>query len=200
MKSITSDSTENGTQIKGKVNLEKKKSDAIKGLHKLFVNELKEIYWAEEEIKKGLNKMIKHASVYELTDELTIYHDVIKEHQTLIEEVFLLIDEKVEKVKCKPMEILLGEVEILLEETKKGIVRDAEIISSVVKIELYQIATYNVVCFFVRTMGEHDAATLLHKILDQKNENFEKLSQIIDSIELERDDVENQKMDRVYRS
>jgi ferritin-like metal-binding protein YciE len=193
MKSIVSESIENESQIKGKVNSEKRKSETAKGLHKLFVNELKEIYWSEEEIKKGLNKMIKHTGAYELADELTIYHDVIKEHQKLIEEVFLLINEKVEDVKCKPMEILLKEADTLLEETKKGIVRDAGIISSVTKIELYQIATYNVVCFFVRTMGDHDVAGLLHKILDQKKVNFEKLSQIIDSIELKRVDAENQK-------
>jgi ferritin-like metal-binding protein YciE len=193
MKSIVSESIENESQIKGKVNSEKRKSETAKGLHKLFVNELKEIYWSEEEIKKGLNKMIKHTGAYELADELTIYHDVIKEHQKLIEEVFLLINEKVEDVKCKPMEILLKEADTLLEETKKGIVRDAGIISSVAKIELYQIATYNVVCFFVRTMGDHDVAGLLHKILDQKKVNFEKLSQIIDSIELKRVDAENQK-------
>jgi len=195
MKSIISESIENESQIKGKVNSEKKKSDAVKGLHKLFVNELKEIHWAEEEIKKVLNKMIKHTGAYELADELTIYHDVIKEHQKLIEEVFLLINEKVENVKCKPVEILIKDADILLEETKKGIVRDAGIISTVVKLELYQIATYNVVCFFSRTMGDNDAAVLLHKILDQKNEYFEKLSQIVDSIELEQIDVENQKID-----
>src|SRR5450432_184047 len=119
MKSIVSESIENDSQIKGKVNSEKRKSEAAKGLHKLFVNELKEIYWSEEEIKKGLNKMIKHTGAYELADELTIYHDVIKEHQKLIEEVFLLINEKVEDVKCKPMEILLKEADTLLEETKK---------------------------------------------------------------------------------
>jgi len=195
MKSIISESIENESQIKGKVNSEKKKSDAVKGLHKLFVNELKEIHWAEEEIKKVLNKMIKHTGAYELADELTIYHDVIKEHQKLIEEVFLLINEKVENVKCKPVEILIKDADILLEETKKGIVRDAGIISTVVKLELYQIATYNVVCFFSRTMGDNDAAVLLHKILDQKNEYFEKLSQIVDSIELEQIDVEYQKID-----
>jgi|SRR5450432_2052873 ferritin-like metal-binding protein YciE len=195
MKSIISESIENESQIKGKVNSKKKKSDAVKGLHKLFVNELKEIHWAEEEIKKVLNKMIKHTGAYELADELTIYHDVIKEHQKLIEEVFLLINEKVENVKCKPVEILIKDADILLEETKKGIVRDAGIISTVVKLELYQIATYNVVCFFSRTMGDNDAAVLLHKILDQKNEYFEKLSQIVDSIELEQIDVEYQKID-----
>jgi ferritin-like metal-binding protein YciE len=195
MKSIISQSNENGIQIEGKINSDKENSDAYKGIHKLFVNELKEIYWTEEEIKKCINKMIKRVSAFELADELTIYHDVIKEHKTLIEEVFLRMDEKVEGEKCKPMEILLKEADILLEETKKGIARDAGIISSIVKFELYQIATYNVACFFVRTMGDNDTARLLHKILDHKNDIFEKLSQIIDSIELERVDAENQKID-----
>ena len=195
MKSIISESSENGIQIKGKVNSEKRKSDSVKGLRKLFVNELKEIYWAEKEVKKTLNKMNKHASAYELADELSIYHDVINEHQTLIEEVFLQMDEKAEDFKCKPMEIFLREADILLEETKKGITRDAGIISSVIKLELYQIATYNIVCFFARTMGNNDTAALLHKILDQKNKIFEKLSQMVDSIELERADAENQKID-----
>jgi ferritin-like metal-binding protein YciE len=195
MKSTISESFENETQIKAKENSEIMKFDAVKEMHKLFVNELNEIYWSEEEIKKGFKKMIKHASAYELVDQLTIYHDAIRDQQTLVEEVFLQIDVKMEEVKCKPIEILLKEADILLEETKKGIARDAGIISSALKIGLYQIASYNIVCFFARTMGENDAAELLNKILDHKKVNAEKLSQIVDSIELERLDAENQKID-----
>ena len=192
MKSIINQRNANVSEVTGIVNSEKSKHESAKGLHKLLVNELKQIYWTEEEIEKGFNKMIKHVSAYELADELAKHHDIIKVHQVLIEEVFLRINEKVEDAKSKPMEILLKEADILLEETKKGITRDAGIISSVVKIELYQIATYNVVCFFVRTMGDNEVAGLLHEILNQKNEKFEKLSQIVDSIELEQVDAENQ--------
>jgi ferritin-like metal-binding protein YciE len=195
MKSIIDHPIENGTEVTGKVNSEKRKHDSAKGMHKLLVNELKQIYWTEEETKKGLNKMIKHVSAYELADELANHHDIIKEQQGLIEEVFLRIDEKVEDEKSKPVEILLKEADILLEKTKKGITKDAGIISSVVKIELYEIATYNVACFFARTMGDREVAAVLHKILDQKNEKFEKLSQIVESIELEQVDAENQKID-----
>jgi ferritin-like metal-binding protein YciE len=164
------------------------------GLHKLFVSELKEIYWAEKEIKKCVNKMIRHAGAFEIADELTSIHEVSKEHQIMIEEVFLHIDEKAMDAKCMFLELLIRDTEIFLEETKKGIVRDAGIISSLLKIELYQIASYSAACFFARTTGGKDSAGLLNTILDQKNKNFEKLSQIVDSIELEKLAADNQKI------
>jgi ferritin-like metal-binding protein YciE len=192
MKSINGESTENRTQVIGELNSEKKKPEAVKALYKLFVNDLKEIYWAEKEIKKCLNKIVKHASAFEIADELTSYHEVVNEHKILIEEVFLHIDEKAEDARCKFIEFLIDDTEDFLEETKKGVVRDAGIISYLLKIELYQIATYSAACFYARTLEDKNAADLLNTILDQKNKNFEKLSQIVDSIELERVDAGNQ--------
>jgi ferritin-like metal-binding protein YciE len=183
MKSINSETFEYDSQRAREIISEKANTNKIKGLYKLLVNELKEVYWAEDEVKKCFRQMIKHTSSLELSDELTRHFDIVEEQKTILGEVFLLIDEKVEDHTCKPIEVLLKEADIFLDETKKGITRDAAIISLVVKIELYQIASYSVLCFFAKMLSENNAGRLLRKNLDQKEEYFEKLSQLIDSME-----------------
>jgi len=79
-------------------------SDSVKGLRNLFVDELKEIYWSEAAIKRPLHKMIKHTSSDELMNELTKHLEAIKQHQLRLEEVFLIIDEKIEVVKSKAVD------------------------------------------------------------------------------------------------
>ena len=183
MKSINSEIFEYDSQRAREIISEKVNTNKIKGLYKLLVSELKEIYWTENEVKKCFHQMIKHTSSVELSDELTRHLDIVEEQKTILAEVFLLVDEKLEDHASKPIEVFLKEADIFLDETKKGITRDAGIISLAVKIELYQIASYRVLCFFAKMLAENNAGRLLRKNLDQKEEYFEKLSQLIDSLE-----------------
>ena len=161
------------------------RSVEVKGLRKLFVDELKEIYWAEGSFKQVLHKMIKHSSAFELRDELNRQLEFIDDHQMKIGEVLLIIGEKSEGVKSKAVEGLIKEAEKTMDETKKGLVKDAGIISSAFKIIYYETATLGVLCFYARTLGEDVAAGILHKSLRQENDASEKLSQLIESISLE---------------
>lgn len=185
METIASKPVVSGSVKNEKGNPEKRKSGTVRGLRNLFVDELKEIYWSEAAIKKPLHKMIKHTSSDELMNELTKHLEAVKQHQLRLEEVFLIIDEKIEVVKSKAMEGLIKEVEIIMDETKKGILKDAGIISAALKIKHYGIATYGILSFYARALGETDAAGLLHKTLEQEKEANEMLSQIIESMKVE---------------
>ena len=185
METIAIKPAKNDSRKKGQVNLEKHNSDIVKGLRNLFLNELKEIYWSEAAIKKPLHKMIKHTRSDELMDELNKHLEAIKQHQIRLEEVFLIIDDKIAIVKSKAIEGLIKDVENAMDETKKGILKDACIISAALKIKHYGIASYGILCFYARTLGEDHAATLLHETLVEEKEANEKLSQIIESIKLE---------------
>ena len=182
MKNTSIKSTEKIVAKKGIKNLIKAKPNAAKGLRDLFINELKDIYWAEKALTKAIPKMIKNASAPELVDALTGHLEVTKEHVTRLEEVFNSISEKAVAVKCEAMAGLTKEAEEIMEQTEEGVVRDAGIISAGQKVEHYEIATYGTLCSFAKTLGEHDAAALLQQTLDEEMEADEKLSEIAESV------------------
>lgn len=187
-----SKSSQNGSTSKGV----KAKSDAAQGLHDLFVDGLKDIYWAEKELTKALPKMIKNASSDSLVEALKSHLEETKMQITRLEDVFSTIGEKVSAKKCEAMAGLTKEAEAIMEDTEHGVVRDAGIISGAQKIEHYEIATYGTLASFARVLGEDEAASLLEETLNEEKAADVKLSEISDSINVDaadEDDEENEK-------
>ena len=182
----TSKPTKNGTAKKAT----SAKPDAAQGLRELFIDELKDIYWAEKELTKAIPKMIKNASSEELIEALTSHLEETKTHVSRIEEVFSSIGEKAVAKKCEAMAGLTKEAGEIMEDTEKGVVRDAGIILAGQKVEHYEIATYGTLASFARILGEEEAASLLEETLEEEKVADEKLSQISDSINVEAADEE----------
>ena len=176
-----SKSAQNGTTSKGVP----AKSDAAQGLRDLFVNELKDVYWAEKELTKAIPKMIKNATSDELVEALTGHLEETKTHVTRLEEVFSSIGEKAVAKKCEAMAGLTKEAGEIMEETEQGVVRDAGIILAGQKVEHYEIATYGTLASFAKTLGEDEAASLLEETLNEEKAADEKLSEISDSINVD---------------
>ncbi|MBK5285129.1 MAG: ferritin-like domain-containing protein [Bacteroidia bacterium] len=174
-------SAQNGTHKSGSQNRVKAKPNAAQGLRGLFTDELKDIYWPEKELTEAIPKMIENATADELAEALTGHLEVTREHVTRLEKVFSSIGEKAVEKKCEAMEGLMKEAEEIMEHTKKGMVRDAGIISAAQKVEHYEIATYGTLCTFAKTLGENEAASLLHETLEEEKEADEKLSEIAES-------------------
>ena len=176
----------------------KEKADAAQGLRELFVAELKDIFWSENELIKAIPKMIQNATADELAEALTNHLEETREQVTRLEEVFSSIDEQPEAKKCEAMEGLIKEAEEIMENTKQGAVRDAGIISAAQKIEHYEIATYGTLCSFANILGEDMAASLLEETLIEEKEADEKLTEIaLSSINIEAagDDAEEEEKD-----
>ncbi len=146
----------------------KTKADIAHGLRALFVNELKDIYWAENALTKAIPEMVKNATSEELVAALTGHLEETKEHVKRLEEVFSLIKEKAEAKKCEAMAGLIKEAEEIMKSTEKGVVRDAGIILAAQKVEHYEIATYGTLFSFAKTLGEDKAAELLQKTLSEE--------------------------------
>lgn len=163
----------------------KAKSDAAQGLRDLFEDELKDIYWAEKALTKALPKMIKNATDTELVSALTQHLEVTKEQVSRVEMVFKTIGVKAEAKKCEAMAGLIKEAEEIMESTKSGVVRDAGIISAGQKVEHYEIATYGTLCSMAKTLGEQEAASLLHQTLNEEKEADSKLSEVASTINVE---------------
>ena len=83
--------------------------------HKLFVDELKDIYWAEKHLVTALPKMIKGATTQELKDAISAHLEETKNQVTRLEKVFESIDQKAVAKKCDAMEGLIEEGKSILE-------------------------------------------------------------------------------------
>lgn len=148
----------------------KAKASAADGLRELFVDSLKDIYWAEKALTKALPKMAKNATSENLIKAINDHLAVTQEQSARLEKVFSLVGEKASAKKCDAMEGLIKEGESIMEETEKGPVRDAGIIAASQKIEHYEIATYGTLAAFAATLGEDDAVLLLEKTLAEEKE------------------------------
>lgn len=158
-----------GTQTKSRGTV-KAKSSAAEGLRELFVDSLKDIYWAEKALTKALPKMAKNATSEDLINTINDHLTVTEDQVSRLEQVFDLIGEKASAKKCEAMEGLIKEGESIMEETQQGPVRDAGIIAASQKIEHYEIATYGTLAAFAQTLGEDEALQLLQQTLDEEKQ------------------------------
>jgi ferritin-like metal-binding protein YciE len=165
--STTATKAKGGTTSKGKV---KPKSSAAEGLRELFVDSLKDIYWAEKALTKALPKMAKNATSEDLIATINNHLTVTEEQVERLEQVFEIIGEKASAKKCEAMEGLIKEGETIMQETQEGPVRDAGIIGASQKIEHYEIASYGTLAAFAQTLGEDEALQLLQQTLEEEKE------------------------------
>ncbi len=140
-------------------------------LRELFIDELKDIYWAEKHLTKALPKLAKAATSQELSSAFQ-NHLVQTEGQIgRIEQVFELLGTAARAKKCEAMDGLVTEAQNLLEELPKGtMVRDAGLIIAGQKVEHYEIAAYGSLVQLAKTMGENEIADILAQTLEEEKQ------------------------------
>ena len=150
--------------------------------HKLFVDELKDIYWVEKNLVKALGKMAKAATSEELTKAITDHQEVTKAQLERLDQVFELIGQEPKAKKCEAMAGLIAEGQEVIDDTDEdSAVRDAGIIISSQKIEHYEIAAYGSLRTLATIMGHNEAADLLAQTLSEEKEADSMLTQIAES-------------------
>ena len=148
-------------------------------LQELFINELKDIYWAEKHLTKAIPKMRKASTSEELAQAFEDHLAVTEEHVNRLEEVFELMEEPARAKKCDAMEGLVKEGEGIIEDTDEGTAtRDAGLIMAAQKVEHYEIATYGSLVQLAKTLGRDDVAEILQSTLDEEKEADELLTNI----------------------
>jgi len=151
-------------------------------LNELFLDELKDIYWAEKHLTKALGKMAKKATSDELRQALLTHQTETDNQIARLEQVFESIDEKAVAKKCDAMAGLIEESESIMEDTEDGsLTRDAGIISAAQKSEHYEIASYGTLKTLAATLGYNEAAELLAQTLEEEKKTDALLTQIAES-------------------
>lgn len=150
--------------------------------HDFFVDELKDIYWAEKHLVKALPKMKKAATSPELAAAFEKHAEETNTHIISLEQVFDLLEEKAQAKKCDAMDGLLKEADSIIEDTDAGtMVRDAGLILAAQKVEHYEIATYGTLVVFAQNMGHTEVAELLQLTLDNEKATDVALTEVAES-------------------
>jgi ferritin-like metal-binding protein YciE len=148
------------------------------GLHTLFLDELADIYNAEQQLTKALPKLADAAQNPELREALQSHLEETETHISRLEQVFESLDESPKKKKCKGMEGIIEEGKEVLSEHKRTPELDAGLISAAQRVEHYEIAVYGCLCTWAEQMGHEPALSLLKETLAEEKAADEKLTEI----------------------
>jgi ferritin-like metal-binding protein YciE len=157
----------------------------LESLRDLYVEQLKDLYNAEQQLIKALPKMAKAASSEELKAAFEDHLGQTRQHAQRIETIFEQMGEKAKGKKCKAMEGLVEEGgEVIKEDMDDGI-KDAALIAAAQRVEHYEIAGYGCVRAYATRLREGDAASLLSQTLQEEKEADEALNEIAEALNIE---------------
>ena len=152
------------------------------GLKELYIDELRDLYNAENQLVKALPKMAKAASSNELGQGFEEHLEQTKEHVQRLEQIFELLEESPKGKKCLGMEGLIKEGSEAMNEDFEGAVMDAALIGAAQRVEHYEIAAYGTARAFAEELGEAEHVALLEKTLVEEEETDEKLTKLSEEI------------------
>jgi ferritin-like metal-binding protein YciE len=151
-------------------------------LEELFLDEIKDIYWAEKHLLKVLPRMEKAATSEELKQSFTEHLEVTRGQVERLEQAFEILGKKAQGKKCEAMDGITKEGESIIEDTEKGtMTRDVGLIMAAQKVEHYEIATYGSLAQLAKTLGRNDIADLMGQTLEEEKAADEMLTGIAEN-------------------
>jgi ferritin-like metal-binding protein YciE len=170
------------------------------GLKELYIDELKDLYSAENQLVKALPKMAKAASSDELRRGFEKHLEQTKGHVQRLEKIFRALGENPKGKTCKGMQGLIEEGSEATEEDYEDNVMDAALIGAAQRVEHYEIAGYGTVRSMAETLGEDDHVSLLEETLKEEKQTDEKLSELAEQINTQaNENGDEQKVEAVSR-
>ncbi|CAN5462469.1 ferritin-like domain-containing protein [soil metagenome] len=150
-------------------------------LRDLYIDQLKDLYNAENQLIKALPKMAKAASNESLKSAFQDHLEQTRVHAERIEQIMKDMGENPKGKKCKAMEGLVEEGKEALEEFEDPDVLDAALIAAAQRVEHYEMAGYGCVRTYASLLGEDSAAKLLQQTLDEEGDADKKLTDLAES-------------------
>jgi ferritin-like metal-binding protein YciE len=157
----------------------------LDNLKNLFIDQLKDLKDAENQLAKALPKMAKTASSPELQRAFEEHLEQTKTHLQRVEQVLEEVAGNSRGKKCKAMEGLIEEGTELMKEKADPEVMDAGLIAAAQKVEHYEIASYGTARTYADLLGLDRAAQVLQETLDEEGETDKRLTRLAEGINIE---------------
>lgn len=155
---------------------------SLNTLQDLFIEQLKDLYSAEQQFTAAQTKVADAVSDDELKQSVTMHIEQTKEQVARLEKVAELLSlSSLTGKTCQAAKGLVAEAEELLSEDGEPAVKDAGIIASLQRVEHYEMAGYGTVLAYAKRLGYEDVAALLEQTLDEEKATDAKLSQLAES-------------------
>lgn len=151
-------------------------------LRTLWIEELRDLYNAENQLLKALPKMAKRATTPELKEAFQSHLRETETHVERLDQLFVKLGKKPTGKTCKAMKGLVEEGSEMIKEDGPDSVIDAGLIAAAQRVEHYEMAGYGVVRTFAGLLGEDEAQNLLQETLDEEGAADEKLTEIAEGI------------------
>jgi ferritin-like metal-binding protein YciE len=157
----------------------------LESLKDLFIDELRDLYDAENQITEALPKLIEKAKYPQLKSALQEHLEVTRGQIQRLENIFERLQEKATGESCKGMKGLIKEGDDMAGRDGDSAVIDAAIISSAQRVEHYEIAGYGTVRTYAELLGEREMAQLLQQTLDEEKQADQTLNEIAKTINVQ---------------
>ena len=154
----------------------------IKSMKDLLVNELQDLYGAENQIVKALPKMIKAASNPQLRSGFEKHLEETRNQVTRLEQAFEKLGVSAKKKTCEGIKGITEECEELISAGPEAEILDAGLIEAAQKVEHYEMAGYGSVRTWAKQLGLNDVANLLQQTLDEEKATDKKLTDLAESM------------------
>ena len=157
-------------------------AEATNPLQELLVDELKDLYSAENQILKALPKMAKAANSPELKRAFERHLEETRRQVERLDQISEALDIRLTGKKCKGMEGLIEEGKEIMSEDLDDNTLDAGLIGAAQKVEHYEIAGYGTARTHAAMLGYNKAAKLLQQTLDEEGATDKKLTALAESV------------------
>jgi ferritin-like metal-binding protein YciE len=150
----------------------------VNTIHDVFVDQLADLYSAEQQLVQALPKVAQAANDPELRDALQMHLDQTRTHVERLDRVFQQMNMSVPQEHCEGMEGLLKEGEQVMQAAGSGPAKDAALIAAAQRVEHYEIAAYGTAKTLADQLDLSDARDLLDQTLDEEAAADKKLTKI----------------------
>ncbi|MBV9244665.1 MAG: ferritin-like domain-containing protein [Methylobacteriaceae bacterium] len=149
-----------------------------KMLEDLFLDTLKDIYYAEKQILRALPKMAKAADLNDLRQAFEAHRDQTQTHVERLDQVFELLGRRSQGKTCEAIQGIIEEGKSIMEEYADSEALDAGLISSAQAVEHYEITRYGTLKKWAEELGHDEAMALLDQTLQEERQTDELLTRI----------------------
>jgi ferritin-like metal-binding protein YciE len=157
-------------------------SDTLDNLQKLYIEELKDLYSAENQIIEALPHMIAVTSRTELKQAFEMHLNETRYQAQRLEQIFEMLGESPSGKTCKGMQGILKEGSEMMMQNADDAVRDAGLISAAQRVEHYEMAGYGTVRTYAKLLGRDQEEQLLQQTLDEEGDANKKLTNLAEGI------------------
>jgi len=153
----------------------------IKTMNDLFVHQLQDIYYAEQQLVKALPKRADKASENQLKQDFMSHLEETRGHVKRLEQVFQMLGTAVKAVDCPAIDGIIEEADEVTGEVADKAVLDAALINAAQAAEHYEIVRYGSLIAWAKQLGRSDCAAVLAKTLEEEKATDKKLTTLAES-------------------